>query len=294
MLLNDFISKYNGRGIDFDGVYGDQCMDLMHQFCVEVLGINDGSVLAAPSAKDVYLNFPNVNGSVYFEKIDNTPDNVPLEGDILFWGTKIGPYGHVAVFLNGNTSKFSSFDQNWPVGAKCAIVDHTYNGLLGWLRFKKSNSIDSDYVKTLEADRTRFWQERDEARKELQETIIQLDAEKAKSEQLSGFVDQIAKMLNVPVKQDEIAKAIGECVSYQDIASRWETKYQEEEKLAKDYQEKYQTTQTQLLDATGALQTAKEDLKKIQTEYESVLNGMDRPLASFTVLGLILNIYRKG
>lgn len=147
MTFDQFISKWNGRGIDFDGYYGDQCMDLMHQYCVEVLGLTDGRILAAPSAKDVYLKFPNVFGSEYFTKIPNTPDGVPQKGDIMFWGTGIGPYGHVGIVRDGNVWTFNSFDQNFPVGSKCKIVKHDYRGVLGWLRFKQPiKMIPSDKI----------------------------------------------------------------------------------------------------------------------------------------------------
>lgn len=136
MTIDEFIGKWNGRGIDFDNYYGDQCMDLMHQYHVEVLGITDGRTLAAPAAKDVYLNFPNVFNSHLFEQIKNTPTGVPQKGDIIFWGTGLGTFGHVAIFIEGDANKFKSFDQNFPTGSKCKVVEHTYTGVLGWLRPK--------------------------------------------------------------------------------------------------------------------------------------------------------------
>jgi len=136
MTLQEFITKWNGKGIDFDGAYGDQCMDLMHQYHVEVLGIIDYRTLAAPAAKDVYLQFETRFNHDLFEKIANTPTGVPNPGDIVLWGTGIGPYGHVAVFVSGDANSFKSFDQNWPVDSKCHLQDHNYTGVLGWLRFK--------------------------------------------------------------------------------------------------------------------------------------------------------------
>lgn len=136
MTFSDFIAKWNGRGIDFDGYYGDQCMDLMHQYIVEVLGLTDGRILAAAAAKDVYLNFNNIFGREYFQKIDNTPTGVPQKGDIVFWGTGLGPFGHVAMFIDGDVNKFNSFDQNFPINTKCHVQNHNYIGVLGWLRPK--------------------------------------------------------------------------------------------------------------------------------------------------------------
>jgi hypothetical protein len=152
LTLDQFRAKWNGKGIDFDGAYGDQCMDLMHQYCVEVLGITNGAVLAAPAAKDVYLNFSNVTGHELFDKIDNTPTGVPQAGDIVFWGTGIGPYGHVAVFVQGDVNSFRSFDQNFPTGSVCHDQNHSdYTGVLGWLRFKQAPSTD-----TISIPKTKF------------------------------------------------------------------------------------------------------------------------------------------
>ena len=60
MTLDEHIAKWQGKPIDFDGAYGFQCMDLMHQYVYEVLGITDRSVLAAPIARLVYQNFINI------------------------------------------------------------------------------------------------------------------------------------------------------------------------------------------------------------------------------------------
>lgn len=136
MTFDQFITKYTNKYVDFDGYYGYQCMDLMHQYIKEVLGQPDPAILRAPTANLVYKNFPNVGGSSLFTKINNTPTGVPQKGDILFWGTKLGPAGHVAVFVDGNVNKLRSFDQNFPIGSKCHIQGHDYNGMLGWLRFK--------------------------------------------------------------------------------------------------------------------------------------------------------------
>lgn len=155
ITYDQFEAKYNGVGIDFDGAYGNQCMDLMHQYCVEVLGITDGSVLAAPTAKDVYLNFNNIKGHDLFDKIDNTPTGIPNKGDIMFWGTGLGPYGHVAIYIDGDVNGFNSFDQNFPTGSKCHKQRHNYNGVLGWLRFKGTN-LEAELDKTRK-ERDKNW-----------------------------------------------------------------------------------------------------------------------------------------
>lgn len=140
MKLDTFISTYTGKTVDTDGAYGGQCMDLMHKYIEQVLGL-PLSVLAAPAAKDVYLNFGNMNGRDNFDRIANTPDGVPQKGDIVLWGTGIGPYGHVAIVISADVNTFTSFDQNWNGVQKCAVIAHNYNAVLGWLRPKNQSNI---------------------------------------------------------------------------------------------------------------------------------------------------------
>ena len=136
--FDDFITKWTGIGIDVDNYPSDnkfQCMDLMHKYVEEVLGLTDSSLLADSGASQAYKNFSShpIWGK-YFQKIDNTLWNAPQKGDIVFWD---GTYGHVAVFVNGNVLNFNSFDQNFPTGSLPHIQNHNYLSpkVLGWLRF---------------------------------------------------------------------------------------------------------------------------------------------------------------
>lgn len=145
MTYDDFIRTYTGKTVDTDGYYGGQCMDLMHKYCLDVFGF-PLSYLAAPAAKDVFLNFPNILGSNKFKQIKNTPTGVPQKGDIMFWGTGIGPYGHVAIFIEGDQNKFTSFDQNWNNVQVCNKISHDYTAVLGWLRPITSSQTETmDY-----------------------------------------------------------------------------------------------------------------------------------------------------
>lgn len=128
--LQDFIAKYIGQFVDFDGVFGAQCVDLMNQYIVDVLGIsNPIQILGGATAYEIYQN---ANDS-RFTKIINTPNGVPNVGDMVFWDTTIGNAGHVDIFLSGDTNSFTGFDQNWPVGSPCHQQTHDYNGVAGWL-----------------------------------------------------------------------------------------------------------------------------------------------------------------
>lgn len=124
MTYTDFKNKWIGRGIDYDGAYGFQCVDLINQYCKEV---TNKPFPFLPAAKDFWG--VDIDG---YDKIANTPDGVPQQGDILIWGTGVGPYGHIAIFDSGDSNSFVSLDQNWPVNSLVHLQNHNYNGLLGW------------------------------------------------------------------------------------------------------------------------------------------------------------------
>ncbi len=189
MSFQDFLLRWNGKYIDTDNAYGAQCMDLMHSYCIEVLGLADPRILAAPSAKDVYNNFENLTGHDHFERIANTPMGIPKEGDIMLWG--FGQYGHVAIFIEGNTNRFKSFDQNSPIGSPCHVQEHNYNGCLGWLHFKGQSSQN--------------------------DIVLQ---------QSNAFI-AICSKLNLPANKDVIITEITKLLTYEDLIRQKEQQVNE-------------------------------------------------------------------
>lgn len=131
MTLDQFITKYNGKGIDSDGSYGNQCVDLYRQYIKEVLGYPQSPGVSG--AKDIWSSYlPD-----YFTRIANTPEGIPQEGDIMIWGSTYGPYGHVAVVKSATLNTFTCFSQNDPTGALCGLKTYrTYKPVLGWLHPK--------------------------------------------------------------------------------------------------------------------------------------------------------------
>ena len=139
MSFDEFVAKYNGKGIDFDGSFGNQCVDLYRQYVKEVLNLPQSPPV--PSAKDIW----NTYLAAHYDRIANTPSGVPQKGDIVIWGTGIGPDGHVGVFTSGDVWRFNSFDQNFPTGTLCHVQVHNYTGVLGWLRAKVVVPPSPDY-----------------------------------------------------------------------------------------------------------------------------------------------------
>lgn len=143
MTLDEFIDKYDGKGIDYDGSFGNQCVDLYRQYVKEVLGYPQSPpVVGAKDIWDTYL-------PEYFKRIENTPTGIPEKGDIVIFGTGLGRFGHVSVFIEGTMTRFKSFDQNYPTGSLCHVQGHTYNAVLGWLTPLQKPMDTPEYFKTL-------------------------------------------------------------------------------------------------------------------------------------------------
>lgn len=149
MNYDQFVAKYNGRyDIDYDRVYGVQCVDLIKYYLRDCFGL-------APGAwGDAVAYFTNTRPEVLakFDKIKNIPtdlNQVPKRGDIIIWsGSLPGTYGagHIAVYdARVAPGQFRSFDANW--GGKYAhFVTHNYNYVLGWLTPKSIAPIGGDEV----------------------------------------------------------------------------------------------------------------------------------------------------
>jgi hypothetical protein len=135
--FNDFIKQNTGKKLDYDGVYQNQCVDLMNYYMQDVIGITRPN--AKYSGGSAYEIFKNAKTDDNFIKIESENDTqVPQKGDIIFWNTKIGQWGHVAIFIDGNINRFTSFDQNWGTAlSPCQPTEHSYLGVCGWLRPKR-------------------------------------------------------------------------------------------------------------------------------------------------------------
>lgn len=138
MTHDKFIYDYRWEYVDFDGKYGFQCVDLMRKYIQKVKVWNPYSAVpAGPNAKSIFLNFKD---NAYYRKVLNGPTNAPKQGDIVFWGTYpfvTGFAGHVAICHSSTPMRLVTFDQNYPTGRFCDYVNHSYEGVMGWLTPRK-------------------------------------------------------------------------------------------------------------------------------------------------------------
>jgi len=132
MTLDQFITKYQGKFVEYhsyDPSANYQCVDLANKYIVDVIGYT-------PIIGTNAQNFPKKAKDFTF--ISNTPDGVPSKGDLVIFKSADG-VGHISIFLQGSTSLFTSFDQNYPTGSPCKTVQHNYRNVIGWMRPKKES-----------------------------------------------------------------------------------------------------------------------------------------------------------
>jgi hypothetical protein len=157
MTFDAFVNKYINRAVDYDGSNGAQCVDLAKAYLKEVHGIPQFSI--GGSAMFYYTRFEQfVLLKERFIRIKNTPDFIPLKGDIAVWNaTKRNGHGHVAICTGeGNLDYFYTYDMNWN-GKKMKKVRHDYKGFYGVLRPIERSMIDTElYFNLCDSEHTSF------------------------------------------------------------------------------------------------------------------------------------------
>ena len=138
MLLDDFVNKYNGKKVDYDGAFGAQCVDLARQHWKEGLGIPEhtGSCQTTGGAKDLYLDYNKMPiEKKYFYKIPKSKGFAT--GDTLIWdSTETNKYGHIAIYLGILNNSLIVFEQDGFKQDGAKINLRSKNNLLGALRKK--------------------------------------------------------------------------------------------------------------------------------------------------------------
>lgn len=141
--IDDFFNTWLNKPANYDGVFGNQCVDIFKYF--------NRDVVKAPEVKGNAVDYWNKYPTKFYERIPNTWYAVPKKGDVIIWqANKTLPFGHIAICAEANFWKFKSFEQNWPVQGYydkngnfigtgiCHFETHNYLSpkVLGWLRPK--------------------------------------------------------------------------------------------------------------------------------------------------------------
>jgi hypothetical protein len=139
----------NGRGADFDGWYGDQCVDLFNFYNRDVVG---APFLPTPDTGGAADLFNDFTASDFYDRIAYTSGMKFQQGDAVIWAANTavtGSAGHVGIFDAGDSASFNSLDQNYPTGSLPHLQHHDYRGVLGVLRPKGGEDMNKDQATQL-------------------------------------------------------------------------------------------------------------------------------------------------
>ena len=104
MTFEKWVSQNLGKSIDYDGVYGVQCVDLVKHYIKNVLGVKPESIGNAIE----YYNKRKTSEYLTknFKWIDNTAEFVPKKGDLLVITSRSGNVQITVATGDGTTSNF--------------------------------------------------------------------------------------------------------------------------------------------------------------------------------------------
>lgn len=167
MTLAAFVATENSQALDYDGIPADtgQCVQPVSYYCVNVLDITPPLL----NAVDWWYKFattPVLIGN--FDQIPYNANSLPLAGDIVVFGPSASInspiYGHIDICIqNGTAAGYIGFDSNWggdynsqgyPVAHQVA---HTYNDVLGFLRFNGGSEMQ-DQLNQIQASLNSLYQ----------------------------------------------------------------------------------------------------------------------------------------
>jgi len=145
MNHQEFIVKYLGKPVDFDGRYGAQCVDLIRMYIKDVYGISlqpEG----VEGAQEFYTKHDDrPRQKALFNRITYTGNLQPPQGALLVFGANKdnGYYGHIAICHKADHKSITVYEQDGIANSKAlkdgrpqkGMYENTwrYDNLLGWL-----------------------------------------------------------------------------------------------------------------------------------------------------------------
>ncbi|EGQ1279455.1 SH3 domain-containing protein [Staphylococcus pseudintermedius] len=133
-----YIQNHIGVGVDFDGYYGYQCMDLAVDYMFK---LSNGNVRLFGNAYQAKNNSLGNYAKVY----PNATNFLPEVGDIVVWYPKSwnANYGHIGIVKEANLNQFTSLEQNiignLTYGEVGRLATHNYNDVAYFIRPNFSN-----------------------------------------------------------------------------------------------------------------------------------------------------------
>lgn len=140
--MKEFIEKWEGKVVDYDGYYWYQCTDFVRQYCLEMFWETykphwNAWTLYDQDWGDEYIKYPF-----------NSAQFIPNRWDIVIfkWPTK---YGHIGVITDAEMMSFTVIDQNtwsgnwdWEWDNKIRIQYYWYSDVIWFVRNLNYTSTD--------------------------------------------------------------------------------------------------------------------------------------------------------
>jgi hypothetical protein len=149
MTLGEFVEKYKGTPVDFDGHWGAQCVDLARQYFKDVWGFAkqpEGVI----GAQDFFFKHESrpiqrelCNCTAY--RGAKTPP--PAGAVVIFHSSQYNEFGHIGICIEADNSLMQVFEQDGMANAQAIkegrkqkgayIGRWKYDMLAGWLTKKE-------------------------------------------------------------------------------------------------------------------------------------------------------------
>lgn len=122
-----FVSQYNGLFVKSPHGISGQCVSVPSEFAVlngwgELWGPNDGT------AELIWQN-----GVPGYQKVVNTPTNMPSPGDFVFFS-----YNHVVLVISATATEIVAFEQNDTLGTPAHTKTYSYTDVQGWFHYPQA------------------------------------------------------------------------------------------------------------------------------------------------------------
>lgn len=150
--IEEWLNSAVGVGMDPDGAYGYQCVDLVDQYGQDIFGVRWPVCVGGVGGANQLLD---VVPDEYWTRIDNdlsNADQIPKRGDVVvFGGDSSNPYGHTAVVLSADQNYMHVVQQNgntnWlPAGTDDLKYSQYGTGTVtGWLRPKEDKLLPPEH-----------------------------------------------------------------------------------------------------------------------------------------------------
>jgi hypothetical protein len=270
MTLQQFLEKWNGQFCEITGSANakNQCVDLANAYLRDVC---NHPIVEWTNAVD----FPSKIKDMEWIPNDEETD-LPKEGDIIIWNSNVGGgSGHIAIFLDGTTSKFNSFDQNWPLYSPCHVQSHTYTNVSGWLK----PIINSDETMT------------DEQKRILD--FIGTRTEGDVREAFGALADQPNKDEQIRILQNSIKTLEAQLEAVNAKVAELEAKFVENQKNLDSCQSKLTTANSKIDKLNETISNITEEKNTWQTRYNNKNTEFNDVTEKFDNLSKLFEEYKK-